>query len=164
MPDAVLVAKDVAVDKTNKNPVLVTFLNCCDKTLDKSNLREKWLILLLILRYTHHGWGVGVAGAWSDWSCWIHNQKQNVINECLFQFISSVIRLSVPSQGLVPPAVGGSFTSINKIKIIPIILRSLFPVTPVDMWDQSSSLSGGVLILFWEKTLSSLTCYYLRSH
>lgn len=33
MPDAVLVAKDAAVDKTNKNPVLVTFLNCYDKTL-----------------------------------------------------------------------------------------------------------------------------------
>lgn len=33
MPDTVLVAKDVAIDKINKNPVLVTFLSCCDKTL-----------------------------------------------------------------------------------------------------------------------------------
>lgn len=43
-------------------------------------------------------------------------RKQNVINECLFQFISSLIKSSVPSQGAVPPAVGGSFTSINEIK------------------------------------------------
>lgn len=33
MPDIVIVAKDVAVDKINKNPVLVTFLSFCDKTL-----------------------------------------------------------------------------------------------------------------------------------
>lgn len=57
-------------------------------------------------------------------------RKQNVVNECLFQFISSFIKSSVPSQGAVPSAVGGSFTSINQIKITPNILRSLFPVAP----------------------------------
>lgn len=57
-------------------------------------------------------------------------RKQNVVNECLFQFISSFIKSSVPSQGAVPSAVGGSFTSINQIKITPNILRSLFPVIP----------------------------------